>query len=571
MILFFKGLILNSQSIHGFVFDQSNKLPIPYVNILNKSSSKGTISNSNGYFSLPIISLSDNIEFSFVGYNRKIITGLDTSKNYTIYLTESNELLDEVNVYYSDNLYLYNLISACRKSSSKKLFESKAYYQLKTFVDTLQTELVEGYYNAKMEGSQLTELNIKAGRLALRPFSNRLFASLESSRAILLLQLFRSNRLFPISPLNENSGQLKRDYYLELSGRYLDDLKDSVYVIDFFPRKDSSRFFSGKIWINLENFQLQKLELNAKNASIHPFLPHVSLDSISRVDFSIHETFDNKNGVSRFNTIDFEYTIYYRSRIGKPEEMNYSVTANAILYTYSFHELFSLPIFDFSDPAIGDYRKINALPYNSFFWTNNTENKIVDQDNLNTLFFEDSNSINNLTVFSKENRIKRGLFEHPYIHWSLGRIYFREFSLDSSTAIKSDFNSDMYHLSVKYYFDYCQYNGEIRIQSATIFDPFESYYALPIDTKANCFINLYFDFCEFQRRSLVEKLDDNKGDYFTYLGTYKMEMEKIKKEQIRFLKTVDRGTNRKAMEMYNGEVKSKLGIDNIALFKPYEE
>lgn len=559
------------QSFSGIVLDRSSLKPISYVNIYNQHTGKGTISDENGYFKIPINSQNDTLIISCIGYQSVWLYQVDTLQVAQIKLKESNKWLEEVNVYASDNSYLYDLVLNCRKSFSTKAFQSKAFYQLQTYVDQIQTELVEGYYNAEMNGPQLKSLSLRAGRFALRPFGNRLFASLESSRAIVMFLLFHHNDYFPEGPLNLNKKQLHRSYYLDLTNRYLDENQDSIYVLSFTPRIDSTRAFSGKLWINNSNFQLIKLEYRCVAASIHPFLPHVTGDSISGVDLFINETFECDHSISRFKSVDFNYVIRYRSRVGTAHEKSYSLSTNAILYSYSYENIFPLPFFNFSDAGIGDYRKMNAFPYNSFFWDNNDEYKINHQNNANTLFFTDSNSITNRSLFTKNNRIKRGLFEHPFISWTGKRIFIKESGIDTSLKVKTDFKSDKYLLSVKYYVDYCSYNGIIHIETSTILDPYQSYYALPIDAKANCFINLYFDYCELQRRNLENILNKNRLNYSGFKQAYFSEMEKIQLERDNFMRAVERGTNRKAMEMYNAEVKSKLGIDNIALFKPYEE
>src|SRR5688572_1950764 len=362
----------NNVEIEGKIFDKETKEPIPFANIYNKSSKNGTISNTDGYFRILIHERSDSIFISYIGYRKQALKLIAGKNNYFIYLEENNYLLNEITVTPNDNSYLFELLKESKKSISSIERKSKAYYELKSFVNDSQIELVEGYYNIDVEGYSLKNLHLKTGRIALRTNRNRYFVSLESSRALLMLDLFGRNEYFPVNPMGLSESKLRKNYYLNLESKYLEETNDSIYIIDYKPKDTTGLFFNGKIWINKTRNHLIKITLNCDNTLKHPFLP-LPFSKISNVSFSITQTFNTSNGQVVFNHTDFVYKIDYISRIGTTEEQKYTVLTKAVLYAYDYENAFNLPFFNFKDYNVGDYRKINAMPYNDFFWTYNDE------------------------------------------------------------------------------------------------------------------------------------------------------------------------------------------------------
>lgn len=68
--------------IAGYVFEESNGLPLPYVNVYVKRTRHGTITDTTGYFLLTT-GISDTIVFSSLGFDKKyvVVTGEDAENN----------------------------------------------------------------------------------------------------------------------------------------------------------------------------------------------------------------------------------------------------------------------------------------------------------------------------------------------------------------------------------------------------------------------------------------------------------------------------------------------------------
>ncbi len=101
LIAVFPGISTFSQSIiNGKVLNQKDGSPIPYANIGIMRSSVGTISNTDGTFSIRIPEKlkSDTLLFSALGYGKKIIPirFLNSDQPHTILLHEQPAVLNDV-------------------------------------------------------------------------------------------------------------------------------------------------------------------------------------------------------------------------------------------------------------------------------------------------------------------------------------------------------------------------------------------------------------------------------------------------------------------------------------------
>jgi hypothetical protein len=562
----------NLYEIEGKIINKETYEPVSYANIYNKSIKKGTISNVDGYFRISVGSVNDTIRITNIGFKEQFIR-LEANENFYVIQLEENVLaLKEVTVKPKDYSFLIDLISESKKNRSTIPQKSKAVYELKSFVDTKQIELVEAYYNVDFIGYELNKLELKVGRSALKPYINRLFASVESSRAIILLNLFERNEFFPTSPLELSKKNLKKNYYLSLANKYVDEVADSIYVINYKPKDTTRLYFEGTIWINKTQKQLNKIILNCNNAAIYPFTPMFPSDKISKVSMNITQTFKSVENQALFNHTDFTYEIDYSSRVGKSEQKNYKVKTNAILYVYDYENSFFQPLFTFKEKNISDYRKINAMPYNDFFWSSNDEYRLNDSLNTNAQFFSDKHSVNSKFLFKSNPYSKKGLLEHPFVEWSKSRIKFREMVPDS-VVINASKNiiSLQYNLAVKIFLDINKYKDSTHYLTATIFDPYESYYYLPMDKKTNCFVNIFFDLCEIKRRKLQAQLNSQNISSTKAEEIYMKSINELEILKNDYLKDVQRGTNENEMKKYNEIVFNELGINNIELFKPFEK
>ncbi len=211
------------------------------------------------------------------------------------------------------------------------------------------------------------------------------------------------------------------------------------------------------------------------------------------------------------------------------------------------------------------------MPYNDFFWQNNNEFRLGGSEQANEAFYSDTISITNKSIFSANATLGSKLFHHPYAVWSSEkRISLREIKSDT-TRNSRDIRTaqERYNLDVELYLDVNFYGDSLHIITATVFDPYDSFYDLPMDNKTVCFINLFFDLCEIERRKFHESLTKHSLSEAAIMDKHKAFLDIYQQRQYSYIKLLDRGTNEKEMMRLNAFVLENLGIDNLSIFNPF--
>jgi hypothetical protein len=87
-------------TIHGIVKDATNNRTLEYVSISVAGTNKGTITNTNGIFTIKIIEEEINtpFEISHLGYKTKRVLPSQLTDGTTIYLEPQPDLLDEITI-----------------------------------------------------------------------------------------------------------------------------------------------------------------------------------------------------------------------------------------------------------------------------------------------------------------------------------------------------------------------------------------------------------------------------------------------------------------------------------------
>ena len=550
-------------SISAQLLDQNNREALPYVTVYNKNTARGTVTNLDGHFTLKHLTLGDTLLFSYVGYKRKQLIVKKSLVDTTIRMQSNTQVLSEFTIF-ADDSYLYDLVAGCKKAQTIPPLEAKTYYVLESEVNAKQVELVECYYNGKFTGYDVDELALKQGRLALDRQGNRFFISTESSRAFYLHKAFGKNAYFPISPLQLNKKQLKRKFNLSLASVYLAEDSTKVSIIDFAPTDTLGGYFEGRLWIDGVNRRLIKLEFNQQNATIHPFLPGGYAETITQVNLNISKTFQLINDFPYVNSIDFDYVVSYETTDSIPLQAK----TNVVLYAYDYSDRFALPRFQFSEGRHEDYRNINAIPYNTFFWNQIKEFEIEEVRAKNELFITNHSEVTNQDLFASGSLFEKGFLEHPYIFWKEDRVVFRPASVDTIDYSKYAGipPAKRYNLEAQIYLDVTTLNDSTQVITKTILDPYKTFYYFQITPAGAAFINMYFDLVEVYRRQLQNQIDalpDKKGVYALYAENQK-QLEQATRS---FFKEVERGTNPRAMMKWNRFIKEEIDVDNLLIFQ----
>ena len=100
-LIFFDSLYSQAQLVvKGIILDSLNRKPTSYANIQLINTMQGTISNAEGYFSLPLNTVDDSIQISYIGYKKKRIQASelinDTIQN--LLLSPQNFVISDIDV-----------------------------------------------------------------------------------------------------------------------------------------------------------------------------------------------------------------------------------------------------------------------------------------------------------------------------------------------------------------------------------------------------------------------------------------------------------------------------------------
>lgn len=116
----FCGITAQEKVISGSVIDASTKEPLPFTNIGVIGKETGSVSNSEGRFTLSFENLNttDSVFFSFVGYKQKKLAVTDLQKNGTVLLSPKAVQLSGLSVL-SEEYTPTEILDLAKKNYSK--------------------------------------------------------------------------------------------------------------------------------------------------------------------------------------------------------------------------------------------------------------------------------------------------------------------------------------------------------------------------------------------------------------------------------------------------------------------
>jgi hypothetical protein len=549
-------------TIQGTVRDAKDKSVLSFCSVGVKGTGKGTVTNEDGVFALSA-SLTDTLTFYYLGYKKKTVIAAKLQENSEVLLSESVNTLGEVTIRY-DEEKLYKILLNCRKQLlERKAINSKAYYQLETKINNDPVEMLECYYNARVQGSNIENLAYKNGRVGLSKYDGRYFASMNTSKAIQYLDLTKESPYLPDIPLQQEDVKvMMADYKLsELPG------DETSIHISFTPKKNKRAQFKGDLWMDKETNAILKIELSCDSAAIHPFKAD-GLDKLGYVSMNVKHTYQADDGPGPLNHIDFSYQFDYIDRSKGADKKIVAKAAKrartkGVIYFYDFKRPFKIPYYKY-DAGIEDYEKIAMLPYNDFFWKN-TEGLVHTEEQQQSLDFlaKKGQLMNFKDHSSSGDRISYSDFvEVSSLVWSdTTRVIMTRKNNDDPTINKP------YQVKAQIYMDVNVHGDAVDHFSTCVFDSKRTFFTRYPDDKINCFVNIYFDLLEIERLKMEDKLEEGTFSVEEIDEIYKLTMKKVQRITEQYLDEVNMGDNEPAMKQWNAYVRENLGLDNMKTFK----
>lgn len=558
--------------LQGLLLDQQTRSSLAYANIYNHTTDQGTISDESGYFLIPLSAKEDSIEISFIGY-RTLTLVEPFGQKRRFYLEPYAMDLGTVVVTADTEDDSWKWIKEVKKAYQPDDFSSKVYYQMKSFIDQEQVELVEAYYNGNFEGVDINQLELKCGRSGIQAKEGRYFVNLESSTALASQLLFDNKANFPTTPFSISNRKMRRQFKFWTEQMYANEKGDSIRVVRFVPRSEKKENFSGSAFIDQKRNALIRLDLEIEDALFHPFQPIFPDDQLRRVDMHMKRVYRiNESNQSEFEQLDLKFTIDYLSNRStlepNPDAVRaYEVECRAVLQAYD-RKIFELPAQNLPDVAMYDYILFRTYPHNFDFWSKANEFSVEDYQGANQAFYDDSSTFTNrdLRFYAGKAQKKIPFVQYAFKSWQPEeRVFFKEQKQAERNYRNAAFISDLYDIEVVFFIERNRSLSEAEVMSEAMLDPYRSFYRMPMTPSANCFLNIYFDLAEIERRKFMETYDPEWSEE-SFQEAYEGLIQKMERIKSVYFSEVDRGEDLEALGKWNDRVKEKLGIDNMAIF-----
>lgn len=347
-------------TISGIVKDQKSKKKLEYVNISVQGTNIGTVSNSDGEFTLKIPARykSDNLLFTHLGYNNHLYPiGGKSIENETFMLTSDSQVLDEVVIRSGDPLAIVR--EAIKKidlnyTNSPTIlsgFYRETIQKGKRYIDI--SEAVMNIY--KTSYSQNTDndgVQIYKGRRLLSPKpSDTLSVKLQGGPN---LAIYGDIVKQPYPLLDEESLPL-----------YMFKMEDPVtinerphYTIRFTPQAIAEiPLYTGNIYIDQQNLTISRVEYS------------LSMDNRDKVTRIILK---KKPPKLRFKPNEVSFVVTYKTLDGR-SRINY--IRNQIRFNCDWkRRLFSTSYTVISELVVTDSKPLDMkkAPSKEFFKQNQT-------------------------------------------------------------------------------------------------------------------------------------------------------------------------------------------------------
>lgn len=356
----------NYVTISGVVRDKHNKKRLEYVNITIPGSNVGTVTNTEGEFSLKIKETDRNkiADVSHVGYfNSKISLGENSSKKQTIWMSPYINLLNEITIHAQNPIYIVQEavrkipVNYGNKSNMLTGFYREIAQKGRRYVN-ISEAIVNVYKTPYSETIERDRAQISKGRrLISQREKDTLAVKLLGGPVIAVYQDIVKNPdfLFDIESLSYYKFRMEEP--TSIGNR-------TQFVISFEPRVNLPyALCHGKLYIDKEHLSFTRAEFN------------LSMNDKNKATQAILR---KKPFGLRFKPIEVSYLVAYEDR-GNTTYLKY--LRNNIRFKCDWkRKLFSTNYTILSEMVITDLQEnnITAIPYKTSFKMNQAFSDKVD-------------------------------------------------------------------------------------------------------------------------------------------------------------------------------------------------
>lgn len=310
-LLMFISFKTFTQEISGKILSKNTKSPIENVSIISDLKT-GTTTDKNGNFTISINKIK-NLHFSFLGFEPKTILVDDLKKmNYTIYLSESTNQLEEIKIT-SFVFSLDSLLKRTTNSMKKKYYDTIIQQEIylvkknKLNFKNLEVDLKTNKTKYSIDAKKMqTELNKLSEYILKKPLKSETdFKGIISSKKI--NSTYKDKKIsFYISDFKEITGHLTYDAsqkksFEELQKEFQMIISKNIHQENTFRVKSGLFKIEDSLSVNEKSFLNDSINFKSFKPS--------NIASFKTTAEKLATFFNHSDEKNFLNTIYYEHTL----------------------------------------------------------------------------------------------------------------------------------------------------------------------------------------------------------------------------------------------------------------------
>lgn len=537
------------------VLDAQEGTPLPYATVLVQGSTSGTLSNTEGWFRLPLRGADDSLRISFVGYRTRVLHFGAALDGKDIRLQRAVHELGEAVIRPGDDLYA-RVVAASNWMKTAPAVRSKLFYGMETHSEGQPVEVLNAWYNATTKAASLTDLQLRSGSIGIAPKGDRHFINFNTARAFALMDIHAVGGRFPLSPLAERSVRKLREAY---TVEYVSTGQgaDAVDQLRVTPRAGTQGAFTMDLWLAAKGVEVRALELECVDCPRHPFVPLFPDGRIDTVDMRYRQTWSLQPPYMP-EVMELEYNTVY-SGTGFSDRFH----THALMHAYDRGRPFIPALFE-AVPGMEEYRMISWLPRDPVLEERlvapvPTERQVRDRDFIETHDLGSNSWYGGLAY-------QYDLLEPAYAVWSRSeRIGLKHLHGTIPQYSSRPPEPNRVELRAQLYLAMDTTGGTFHYNSAAVFDGMRSLHAAGPRPWTRAFLNIGFDLAEMEHRRMKERLDVPGMTVDKARRIHAEHEARLRDTLDTYVRQTRRGESMALLYHWNSQVKDSLGINNMRL------
>ncbi len=534
------------------VVDADSRGPLPHATVLLQGTTRGTITNSEGWFRLPLQGTTDSLRVSFVGYRTLVVPFTSALDGTDLRMERAVHLLGEAVIRPGEDLYK-RVVAASNWLRRAPEVEAKLFFGLETHSGDQPVEVLNAYFNATFKSAVLRMLSFKQGSIGIAPKEGRHFINYNTVGAFALMDIHAPGQRYPLSPFPfTKAGDLRGAYRVELvSAGHGPDAVDHLRAV---PRDSTSGAFAMDLWLVAGQVEVRALELRCTECPRHPFIPLFDHGRIDAVDMRYRQTWSGGRRPWPEVT-ELEYHVTYTGP-GFTERFR----THAIMHAFDRGRHFLPTLFPWKT-GLEEYPMIAWMPLDSVFWERMTPPVPTDRQQRDRDFVMRHDVARN-TWFG-DLRLHYDHLRPHYVAWDARRTIDTTYLYGAPRVRPNDPRKPpLVRLRTHLYLDLDTIGGQLHHRSIAVFDGGDSWHLLrPYSRVDDAIINLFFDLCEMERSAMEERLAVPRISLEKARRIHAEHTQRMRDTQERFMNAV--GMDPYNLLGWNMKVRESLGVDRM--------